>query len=307
MKQVIALTFGLLLFSCGSDSAEESENQGQKEQQKVELGTLQEEVSYCIGYSNCQELKMNIQQSNGMLAKFLSLEEYYKGFRSYLLDEEGKMTREEAESTVANYFVPGQMPDTSSISVSNGSYALGIQQAYATQKGLSKSDSWESFSPNLMVVGFEDALYQNEPQLPKEEINKKVIEYMSQMNRIQGEKFLKENGARPEVTTTESGLQYEIIEEGKGGNPGPQSSVTVFYKGTFLDGNQFDARMAPQEPIEFRLTQVIAGWTEGITYMKKGAKYKFYIPFNLAYGHQGNQGIPPYSTLIFEVELIDFK
>lgn len=302
---LIFLAFGL--FACGGSEEAEGSEENKPQQEKVEFKTLQEEVSYCIGYSNCEELRMNIKQSNGMLAKYINLEEYYKGFKAYLLNEKMDYSQPEAEEIVSRYFVPRQLPDTNMIPVLKGSYCLGVQQAYATQLGLEKSGVWDKFSPQLMASGFNDALYQLTPQIPREEINQKVIDYMSQMNRIQGENFLKENGAREEVKTTESGLQYEVIEMGKGPKPTSTSKVKVYYKGTFLDGNVFDQRLAPQEPIEFSLMQVIPGWTEGIALMPKGSKFKLYIPFNLAYGHQGNQGIPPYSTLIFEVELLDFQ
>ena len=101
---------------------------------------------------------------------------------------------------------------------------------------------------------------------------------------------------------------YEVIAKGEGENPNINSTVKVHYTGTFADGNVFDSSVQRGEPIEFPLSQVIAGWTEGLQLMNRGAKYIFYIPYNLAYGDKGYPGaIPPYSTLIFEVELIDFK
>ena len=109
------------------------------------------------------------------------------------------------------------------------------------------------------------------------------------------------------VTKTESGLMYELITEGEGDQPVASNTVKVHYKGMFTDGKEFDSSLGG-DPIEFGLGQVIAGWTEGLQLMNRGAKYKFYIPYNLAYGEQGYPGaIPAYSALIFEVELLDFK
>ncbi|GHV90533.1 hypothetical protein AGMMS50268_10360 [Spirochaetia bacterium] len=118
--------------------------------------------------------------------------------------------------------------------------------------------------------------------------------------------YLAENGAREGVITTESGLQYEIISSGKGEKPGPEDIVRVNYEGTLIDGTVFDSTWARDEPAEFPLDRVIPGWTEGMQLMGVGDSYIFYIPSGLAYGEQGaGQVIPPYSPLIFKVELLD--
>lgn len=124
-------------------------------------------------------------------------------------------------------------------------------------------------------------------------------------NKADGEKFLADNGKKPGVKTTASGLQYEVLTEGKGDHPKATDKVTVNYKGTLLDGTVFDSSYDRGQPISFPLANVIPGWTEGVQLMTPGSKYKFYIPSNLAYGEHGaGQQIGPNSTLIFEVELI---
>lgn len=121
----------------------------------------------------------------------------------------------------------------------------------------------------------------------------------------EGETFLAQNKTKPGIKTTPSGLQYEVITEGTGVQPKTTDKVTVHYKGTLLNGKQFDSSYDRGEPTSFGLNQVIAGWTEGVALMKEGSKYRFFIPYNLAYGARGaGQDIPPYSTLIFEVELL---
>ncbi len=122
-----------------------------------------------------------------------------------------------------------------------------------------------------------------------------------------GVKFLQDNMKRDGVEFTASGLQYEVIEEGTGASPSATDTVEVNYEGTFLDGTVFDSSYARGESISFGLNRVIAGWTEGLQLMKEGATYKFYIPYNLAYGEGGMGPIPAYSTLIFKVELIKVK
>ena len=123
-----------------------------------------------------------------------------------------------------------------------------------------------------------------------------------------GAKFLEENKKNPEVKETASGLQYMVLQEGKGEHPTATSKVTVHYTGKLLDGTVFDSSVERGEPITFGLNQVIPGWTEGLQLMTPGAKYRLFIPYNLAYGEQGAGGaIPGGATLIFDVELISFE
>ncbi|XWX04107.1 FKBP-type peptidyl-prolyl cis-trans isomerase [Aggregatilineales bacterium SYSU G02658] len=121
-----------------------------------------------------------------------------------------------------------------------------------------------------------------------------------------GEKFLADNAKRPDVQTTASGLQYRVITQGNGPKPGPRSTVEVHYRGTFIDGREFDSSYRRNETISFPLNGVIAGWTEGLQLMPVGSKYELFIPYRLGYGERGTPGgpIPGYAALIFEVELI---
>jgi FKBP-type peptidyl-prolyl cis-trans isomerase len=122
-----------------------------------------------------------------------------------------------------------------------------------------------------------------------------------------GEKFLAENALKEGVTTTESGLQYEVIKMGKGKKPAATDRVKVHYHGTLTDGTVFDSSVERGEPTSFGLNQVIKGWTEGLQLMPVGSKFRFYIPQELGYGAQAAGSIPPYSTLIFEVELLGIE
>ena len=126
-------------------------------------------------------------------------------------------------------------------------------------------------------------------------------------NKEAGEKFLADNAKRDEVTVTASGLQYEVLSEGNGAKPGATDQVTVHYHGTLTNGTVFDSSVERGQQATFGLNQVIKGWTEGLQLMSKGAKYRFYIPQDLAYGATPHPGGPiePYMTLVFDVELLD--
>jgi len=124
-------------------------------------------------------------------------------------------------------------------------------------------------------------------------------------NLAEGQKFLAENKTKEGVQTTESGLQYKVLTMGDGAKPAATDTVQVHYRGTLLDGTEFDSSYARNEPISFALNRVIAGWTEGVQLMPIGSKFMFYIAPELAYGEGGGGPIPPNATLIFEVELLD--
>ena len=120
-----------------------------------------------------------------------------------------------------------------------------------------------------------------------------------------GEKFLAENGKKAEVVTLPSGLQYQVLKEGNGKKPSAKDTVQCHYEGFLIDGTVFDSSIQRGEPATFPLQQVIAGWTEGLQLMQEGAKYRFFIPYRLAYGEGGaGSSIPPFAALIFDVELI---
>ncbi len=132
---------------------------------------------------------------------------------------------------------------------------------------------------------------------------------MAQSGLEQGQAYLAENAKKPGVKTTANGLQYTVLKEGTGKSPKATDTVLVHYRGTLLNGTEFDSSYKRNQPIEFPLNGVIPGWTEGVQLMKEGAKYQFVIPSNLAYGRRGTPGGPigPDETLIFEVELLKVR
>ena len=170
-------------------------------------------------------------------------------------------------------------------------------------------------NPEVIVKGIEDALSGAEPLMPAEdmkttlmELKRKVVTKQRARQReselqylAEGEKFMQQNGAKPGVTTTASGLQYKIIDPGTGKTPKPTDQVTVNYRGTLTNGNEFDSSYERGEPSSFRLDGVIKGWTEGLQLVKEGGKIQLVIPPRLAYGGRGPMA---HRTLVFDVELI---
>jgi FKBP-type peptidyl-prolyl cis-trans isomerase FklB len=159
---------------------------------------------------------------------------------------------------------------------------------------------------NGAVVSVEDARLYVETHT--EAIKAKALEAKYGENKEAGIKFLEENKTKEGVITTESGLQYKVIKAGKGEIPTKESSVKVNYKGTLIDGTEFDSSYKRNAPATFRADQVIKGWTEALTMMPVGSKWELYIPQELAYGSRETGGlIKPFSTLIFEVELLEIE
>lgn len=187
------------------------------------------------------------------------------------------------------------------------SYSLGVLVAQNL-----KSQGFENLDASSMAAAIQDVLTDQDLKIDVQQANANVKSYMQTKqaaqfaeNKEAGEAFLNENGLRGDVVTTESGLQYEVLNPGSGAKPSATSNVTVHYHGTTIDGNVFDSSVNRGTPASFGLNQVIKGWTEGLQLMSTGAKYRFFIPSNLAYGEQSpSQAIKPFSTLIFDVELI---
>lgn len=163
------------------------------------------------------------------------------------------------------------------------------------------------FTGKDFAVKLEDAQIMVSEYLHQQELAKRTEqEEKGKKAKEEGEAFLKENAARENVVTTSSGLQYQILQEGTGKQPKATDNVKCHYEGKLIDGTVFDSSIRRGEPAVFPLNGVIAGWTEGVQLMKEGAKFRFFIPYNLAYGANGaGSSIPPYAALIFDVELIE--
>ena len=196
------------------------------------------------------------------------------------------------------------------------SYALGHNIGHQLiGMGLGKSLNIEDYA-----AAIRDVMEGRPEQMSAAEVQQVLQHFFSELEerqqaeaaergraaRAEGEAFLAENKKQPGVVTTASGLQYTVLQEGNGRQPKASDTVRCHYEGRLLDGTVFDSSYRRGVPADFGLRQVISGWTEGVQLMKEGAKYRFFIPYNLAYGEHGaGADIPPYAALIFDVELIE--
>ena len=197
------------------------------------------------------------------------------------------------------------------------SYALGL--------GIGRQLS-QMGAGDLNVADFaqavKDMIDGKEPQVPTAEAQQIVEDFFRRQEEKQraeaaekykgakseGEKYLSENAKKEGVVTVPSGLQYKVLKEGNGKSPKATDKVVCHYEGMLIDGTMFDSSIQRGEPATFPLNGVIAGWTEGLQLMKEGAKYRFFIPYQLGYGERGaGASIPPFATLVFDVELIEVK
>lgn len=187
------------------------------------------------------------------------------------------------------------------------SYSLGVLLAQNI-----KSFGFEHIDANDIAKGIDDVLANRPTGVSIEQANTIVSNEIALINEKksgpmieEGKKFLADNAKKAGVKTTASGLQYEVINSGGGATPKLTDQVTTHYRGTLINGKQFDSSYDRGEPATFPVNGVIKGWTEALQMMKEGDKWRLYIPYNLAYGERGaGQDIPPYSTLIFDIELL---
>jgi FKBP-type peptidyl-prolyl cis-trans isomerase FklB len=188
--------------------------------------------------------------------------------------------------------------------------------------GMQWRDQEVDVDPDILLQGMKDAMRGGPTQLTEEQMRQTLTAYqeehrarqmakrkqMGETNLVQSREFLAENKNQSGVTELPSGLQYRVLEKGQGDSPQATDQVTVHYRGTLIDGTEFDSSHRRGQPASFNVSNVIPGWTEGLQLMRPGAKYQFFIPPNLAYGERGSgANIGPNAALIFDVELISVQ
>ena len=263
---------------------------------KANLKTDIDSLSYSIGMAQTQGLK-------GYLTGRLDVDTAYMAEFIKGLNEGANKTSKKDIAYMAGLQIGQQI---------SNQMMKGINQelfAGDSTKTISKDNFLAGFIARTLekggVMTMEAA--QEYTRTAMETIKAKAMEEKYADNKAAGEKFLAENKAKEGVKTTESGLQYKVITEGKGEIPADTCKVKVNYKGTLIDGTEFDSSYKRNEPATFRANQVIKGWTEALTMMPVGSKWELYIPQELAYGSRESGQIKPFSTLIFEVELVGIE
>lgn len=213
----------------------------------------------------------------------------------------------------------GSPGDTGDIKVDLDSEKAKVSYAIGNNMGKQMRNIKDELDLSILFQGLKDGFAGDEKaQMAAQDVQKTLQEFSQKMrkraeeerkvmadkNKAEGEAFLKENGAKEGVITTESGLQYKILKEGTGDAPKATDTVEVHYRGTLLDGTEFDSSYKTGTPAKFALHRVIPAWTEGVQLMKPGAKYMFFVPSNLGYGPRGSRAIGPNAVLTFEIELL---
>lgn len=265
-----------------------------------------------------QSPKANLKSDLDSLSYSLGMSQT-RGLKEYLVGNG-------VDTTYMAEFIKGLNEGASKTSKKDIAYMTGLQIGQQISgrmmKGVNQelfgSDSTKTISKENFLAGFvagtlgkgglmtaEQA--QTYAQTAMERVKAKAMEEQFGPNKKAGEKFLAENKTKEGVKTTPSGLQYKVITEGKGAVPADTCNVKVNYKGTLIDGTEFDSSYKRNEPATFRANQVIKGWTEALTMMPVGSKWILYIPQELAYGSREAGQIKPFSTLIFEVELLSIE
>ena len=281
---IMALAVGAGLASCTAQSP------------KANLKTEVDSLSYAIGMARTEGLTQYLMQQG---VDTTQMAEFIKGFN------EGAAKTSEKDLAYMTGMQIGQM--------------VGKQWVEGFNQQIFGGDSTQTISRENLLAGFIAGITDKSNVMTKEaattymregmeSIKEKALAVKYADNKAEGEKFLADNKGKEGVVTTPSGLQYKIITKGTGEIPADTSKVKVNYKGTLIDGTEFDSSYKRNEPATFRANQVIKGWTEALTMMPVGSKWELYIPQDLAYGGRETGGqIKPFSTLIFEVELVGIE
>lgn len=279
-------------------------------------------IAVAAGLASCtaQSPKANLKTDVDSLSYAIGMART-EGLKQYLTQQLNVDTAYMAE------FVKGFNEGASKTSKKDAAYLAGLQigQMVSTQwvKGFNSQvfgeDSTQTLSRDNILAGFVAGVLGKGGAMTKEQaaeymrtgmetIRDKSVEKKYGANKTAGEKFLAENKTKAGVVTTTSGLQYKVITKGTGAIPADTCKVKVNYKGTLIDGTEFDSSYKRKEPATFRVNQVIKGWTEALKLMPVGSKWELYVPYELAYGSRETGGqIKPFSTLIFEIELLSIE
>jgi FKBP-type peptidyl-prolyl cis-trans isomerase FklB len=264
---------------------------------KANLKSEIDSLSYMIGVSNTRGLDMYITQQLGVDSAYIA--DFIKGVKEGAAKTGDKANDAYLAGLQIGHQVSGMMYDGINQRIFQGDSTMS----------LSKSDFLAGFIETLEKKNVIDTEVASDGvQVKIEAIQRKALEAKYADNKKAGEDFLAENAKKEGVITLPSGLQYKVITEGKGAVPADSNVVSVNYRGTLVDGTEFDSSYKRNEPFKTHVKQVIKGWTEALQLMPVGSKWELYIPYDLAYGSRETGGqIKPFSALIFEIELLGIE
>ncbi|MCG8576651.1 MAG: FKBP-type peptidyl-prolyl cis-trans isomerase [Flavobacteriales bacterium] len=308
MKQNIFILLLLIpfLWNCGGDSEEtEVPNNQPLELPLLEFNTFNERISYCIGLDHAHGcyLAYNSQNTKG---KFDN-DQIKKGMVDYLNDNELRIPLTSIDSLLNLYLLENGQVDETAVSKADASYAIGMSEGQFLVGSLVGRGIDQTVEVWFLVEGVRDGMSTQKPSVPYNEATVEVKKYYDEINLDMGESFLAANASADSVETTESGLQYKIIQEGNGIRPNLTDTCVVHYTGRFIDGRTFESTIPSKIPAELTPLGVIQGWQEGLQMMREGSQYRFFIPYQLGYGEEQNGPIPAYSVLVYDIELIKVK
>ena len=292
MKKFIVLCAALCCLSASAATKKKAKKVEAPATEKVDTIGI-DLFSYAFGKANTNGLTNYLTQRMGVDAAYL--EDFVKGFQQTALTEADKKEK----ARLAGIEIRSQ-----------------VENQVIAQANKQINDSVDILNKALFVKGFQDGITQSNMTISMDSIQqvvRKQMDYYHKVkmekkygaNRIAGEEFLKKNAKADSVKTTASGLQYKILTKGTGEIPQATDKVKVHYEGHLIDGTEFDSSYKRDKPTTFPANEVIKGWTEALTMMPVGSKWMLYIPQELAYGDREQNKIPPFSTLIFTVELLE--
>lgn len=271
----------------------------------VELLTFNsynEQISYAIGMDHgvtCSQ----VYNSENTAGKF-ELADIEAGLVDYLSDNDLRISFYSIDSILDLYLGENGSVNETFVSKNDASYALGLVEAQTLVGSLVGRGIDQSTNVEYLTLGVQAGMNNNQQNMSIAKARDEVARYYSDINKAMGEDFLAQNALNPNVITTESGLQYEVISEGTGITPNLTDSVLVHYTGRFIDGRVFESTIPSKIPAEFTPLGVIQGWQEGLLLMKEKGSVRFFIPYQLAYGEKGSGPIEPFSALVFDIDLI---
>ncbi|MFT5819508.1 MAG: FKBP-type peptidyl-prolyl cis-trans isomerase FklB [Crocinitomix sp.] len=294
----------LFFFACNGEKEVDIDVEPVQKPKHV-FTSFESKISYCIGFDNGFTITQ-VYNDPKISDKFF-ISDIEEGLVAYLGDGELRVGIFEVDAVLELYLAENGEVDESQVSKADASYAIGLIEAQDLVSSLVGRGIDQTMDIEFLIKGIQDGMYNQQNTLGLAEIRTEVAKYYGEMNLVMGQSFLAENLKNETVSSTESGLQYEIIKSGTGISPNLTDTCVVHYTGRTIDGRVFESTVPSSIPAEFSPLGVIPGWKEGLLLMKEGGSWRFFIPHDLAYGETGSGPIEPFSTLVFDLDLIEVK